>query len=86
MCERIHDGGIGIRDDHHVAVLNRLPTPNGRSVEAGAFGEDRVSQLLNRNREVLPGAREVHELQVHHDGLVFLCKFQYFLGCHKPLL
>src|SRR2546426_3788271 len=24
-CERVHDGSVGVRDDHHVAVLNRLP-------------------------------------------------------------
>ena len=73
-CERVHDGSVGVRDDHHVAVLNRLPPPNGRSVEAGTLGEDRIRQFFNRNREVLPGAGEVHELQVDHDDFVFLCK------------
>jgi hypothetical protein len=36
------------------------------SVEADSFREEVVAKLPDWNREVLPGAREINELEVDH--------------------
>src|SRR6202171_1363976 len=37
---------------------------NARAVKADALAEEALGQLLNRNREVLPGPNQVDELEV----------------------
>jgi hypothetical protein len=53
---------------------------------AGAVLEQILGQLVHRNAEMLPGADEVHKLQVHDLDLVFLGEFQYFPNVHPLLL
>ena len=68
----IHERRIGIRHQQHVALVDRLKAPDGRAVEAEAFGEQLLRQLLQRDREMLPGAGKVGEPDVHHLHTCFL--------------
>jgi hypothetical protein len=65
---------------------DRLPAADARAVEPEALFETVVLQLVDRHGEVLPGADEIHELQVHHLDLLALDELQHFLRGHVFLL
>jgi hypothetical protein len=48
--------------------------------------EAALVQLADRNREVLPQARKIHEPQIHHLRAVFLGEGQDLFGFHLVLL
>ena len=65
--ERVDERGVGLRQEQHVAFVDRLPAADARAVEAEAFFEDFLFELADGNREVLPKSGEIHKPQI--DGL-----------------
>src|SRR5215471_18796234 len=82
----IHNGSSSIRDDKHVALVNGLETPDTGTVEGNTFDKRLFSQLADGDAEMLPGARQVHKLQVYHLCAILLSKLQDFSGGHISLL
>jgi hypothetical protein len=64
--ERVDDRGRGIRDQDHVRLGDLLKATNRGAVEAKALLERLLLETVDRQRDVLPGAGEVGELEVHH--------------------
>src|SRR5260370_37066619 len=72
-----------MRDQPHVAFVDRRPAANGRAVHAEAFFEGILGQLVDRIRNVLPQAWQVGEAEDKNFGSVFLRKLQdSFCICH----
>ena len=80
--ERIDDRRLGVGDHQHVGGVDRLPAADGRPVEAEPFLEAVLLELIDRHREVLPGADEIHELQVDHLDVLALGETEDFLRVH----
>ena len=62
--ERIHDSGRAVRNQKHVALIDRRPSADARSVDAEAFFEGIFRELADRVRDVLVQARQIGEAQV----------------------
>ena len=84
--ERIETGRGRIGDHQQIAVVDRLPAPDRRTVQPGSIFEYPFIKLFHRNREVLPGAEQIYKLQVHDLDLILLRKLQYLAGIHSGLL
>ena len=80
--ERIEAGRVGVRDRHHVPLVNALPSANGRPVEPQPFLERLLVPGVDREGAMLPRPEHVDELQVHHLSLVFLRKGEEVGGLH----
>ena len=50
--------------------VDRFPAADARAVEAEAFGENLFVVFGERGREMLPGAGQIGELEVHEFDLV----------------
>ena len=70
--ERIEACGGGVRDGHHVGLVDAHPAANRRAVEPEALLEGAFIQRVHRKRAMLPAPEHVDELQVDHLGLVLL--------------
>ncbi len=64
-----------IGDDKHVAGVDRAPAADAGAVEAEALGENFFVILGEGGGEMLPGARQIGELEVHEFDLVVLDHF-----------
>ena len=64
---RVDEGGRRVRQEQHVALMDVLEAANARSVEADAVDEQVLTELLDRNREVLRLAGQVDEAEVDHE-------------------
>ena len=53
-AKRIDRRRFGLGHDEHVALVDRLPTANAGAVEAQAFLEHVLGQLIDGNRKMLP--------------------------------
>ena len=82
LGERIHDRRVGIRNQEHVALVDRRPTADARSIHAEALFEDAFVNLGHRVRNVMLQTRNVGEPQVELLGIVLRCKFQHFFRTH----
>ena len=80
-AERINERRDGIGHGQHVGGFDALPAADGGAVETDAFGEGFLGQFADGHGEVLPGAKGVHELDVHHFRSGLFCQFNYALGC-----
>ena len=60
----IHPRGARVRNHGHVRGLNPLPSTNGRAVKRQSLGEGLLFQQVCADREVLPFAVQIGELQV----------------------
>jgi hypothetical protein len=60
----VHKGRRRVQHHQHVALVDLLEPPNARPVKAKALREDVLVQLVQRNREVLPRARQIGEANV----------------------
>ena len=58
LAERIQDGRLGLRDHEHVALVDRLPAADARTVEAQPVLEHVLVELIDGNGEMLPQAGE----------------------------
>src|SRR5581483_6596586 len=71
-----------IGNRQHVAVVDRLPSPDARSIETGPILKNLLGEFVDRRGKMLPDARKVDELKVDHLRFVLLCKLQYLFRCH----
>ena len=74
-AEGINEGGVGVGHGQHVAGFNTFPAADGGAVEAVAFAEDVFGQFADGTGEMLPGAKGIDELDVHHFGAGFFGHF-----------
>ncbi len=99
--ERVENRGRRVRHQQHVALGDSLPPADRGAVEAEALVERRFVERSHRQRDVLPRAEQVTELQVDHGGARLARPFersawldvalevmpQLFLDlCHRELL
>ena len=73
---------VGVRDHHHVGRVDRLPAADRRSVERDAVLEEALVEAVDRDRRVLPHAREIDELEVDELDVVLLRELDDFLRLH----
>src|SRR4051812_23220772 len=66
LREGVEDRGPGLRDEQHVRLCDALPAADRGAVEAEALVEVVPAERADRQRDVLPCAEEVAELQVDH--------------------
>ena len=84
LGEGIHHRGVGVGDDQHVAVVDRLPAANRRPVESQSLIERRfVLEFADRRGEMLPLPQQVHELQIHERGALVLDHLENLFGSHR---
>src|SRR5262245_51417487 len=72
-----------IREEQHVRLVDRLEPANRGPVEANAFGEKVFSQLVSRDREMLPGPRQVREPQVYDLNALLFGELNYVFWGHS---
>ena len=70
--EGVHFCGGEVRDHLHVAGVNRLPAADAGAVEHAPVFQHVLAKVGHGEHDVLPGAEEVNELEVHRDHLVVL--------------
>src|SRR2546423_3163187 len=75
-----------VGDQQHVRLVDRRPAAQTRRVKAEAGGERIFGQLANRERQVMPRAKQVGEAQVYELRLGVGSKFQNIFGIHCFLL
>jgi hypothetical protein len=80
--EGIDEGRLRLRHHEHVALVDGLPAADARAVEAQAVLEHVFVELADRNREMLPQARKIHEPQVHGFHVALPAQGQYFVRRH----
>ena len=85
VAERVHDRGAGVGNHQHVRRVDRLPAADRGAVKARAVLEERLVVFAHGDREMLPRADQVHELQVHQFGTLFLRQGNGFLCGHTGL-
>ena len=88
LGERIDERGVGLRQEEHVALVDRLPAADAGAVEAEAVFEDFFIELGDGDREVLPDAGEVHEAHVDGFDVALAAHRQDRLrghSCHDPM-
>ena len=64
----VEDRARGVGHEQHVALGDPLPAADRRAVEAEPLLERRLVEAVDRQRDVLPRAEQVAELQVDHRG------------------
>src|SRR5207249_1524586 len=69
---RIDEGTRRVREQQHVALVDRLEPANRGAVEPDPLGKQLFAQLFQRDGKVLPRARQVGEPQIHHLHAGFL--------------
>ena len=72
-AERINKRRYRVGHGQHVRSLDALPAPDAGAVESQPFAEDFLRQLPDGTTEMLPGAKGIDELYVHHFGPRLLC-------------
>src|SRR5271169_2765671 len=76
-----------VRNQQHVALMNRRPAANRRSVDAETFHKRRFGQLFNGIRDVMPQSQQIGKPQVENLRIVLPGKFEHGLRIsHKKLL
>ena len=86
--ERIDERGVGLRQEEHVALVDRLPAADAGAVEAEAVFEHFFIELRDGDGEVLPDAGEVHEAHVDRLDVALATHRQDRLRghcCHDPM-
>ena len=64
-----------IGNDEHVGGVDHFPAANARAVEPEAVGENVLVVLGERGGEMLPGAWQIGEFEVHE---LYLVVFDHF--------
>ena len=78
--EGVNPGGVGIGHHRHVRFVDGFPAANRRTVEGHAFREGGLIEQVVADREVLPLAVKVNELQVDEFDALVLDLTQDVLG------
>src|SRR5450759_2071127 len=85
--EGVHNGGVGIRDNEHIAFIDRLKSAHAGAVERFPFYKRLKIKLVQWHAEVLPCTGNVNELEIHHLCVILFGKLQYrFWGHYLSLL
>src|SRR5690606_15795891 len=82
LGERIDEGRVGLRQEQHVALVNRLPATNARAVEPEAILEQVLGELGNGDAEMLPYARKIHKAEIRALDIILPAHCQDFLRRH----
>src|SRR5207247_3676627 len=68
----VDEHALEAQHKEQVALVYVLEAEDQRAVEADAIGEEGLRELFDRNRKVLPGARQIDEAKVDDlDALIF---------------
>jgi hypothetical protein len=78
LHERIDDGGLRLRHDEHVALVDRLPAAHATSRRTQTLPQTTFRQGLDGNREMLLRAGKIHEPQVDGPDFLFAAKGEHF--------
>jgi hypothetical protein len=79
LVERVEDGRRWVGHEQHVRLVDLLEAPDRGPVEADALGEGVGVEALERHAHVLPGSRQVGELEVDHSRPVALGEVEHVL-------
>ena len=83
--ERIHEGGVGVREQQHVRLVDGLEAADAGAVEPDAVLEQPGVELVGGDGEMLPQPGHVGEPQVHDLRAVLLGKVDHLSRCHGVL-
>ncbi len=81
----VHEGGVRVGHQQHVAFLDLLEATDAGSVEAEALFEGVGGKLFGGDRKVLPKPRQVDESHVHHLDLLLLDELHDIVRFHRHL-
>src|SRR5260370_13552727 len=74
---RIDGRGVRVRDEEHVALVDRLEAADAGPVESKAAREAVLFELADRQAEMLPRARQIDEPDVTHPAALPLCALDH---------
>src|SRR5919197_5638165 len=80
LVEGVDDRGPRVWHEDHVGLRDLLEAADRRAVEAEAVGERVLVERVDRQAEVLPGTREVGELEVDHPHTVGTGEVEHVAG------
>ena len=80
--KRIHNSGIRIGDDQHIARVNCLKSAYAGAVERYSLNKSAFFKFTDRHTKMLPCSWHIHKFQVHHLCAALFGKLQYLFGCH----
>ena len=80
-AERVDACGLGVRQQHHVGLVDGLEPANRRAVERQAVLEDAVVERRRRDGEVLDHTGQVAEPNVDVFDLLVLDQLDDVVGC-----
>ena len=83
LRKRVHQRRLRIRNQQHVAFVDRRPAADARSVHSKPVLEAALVELAHRVGNVMLQARNIGEPQIQLLGIVLLGKFQYFFRSHS---
>src|SRR5579862_91786 len=84
LGKRIHESGIRIRDQQHVALVDGSPSPDTGPVHSETVFKRAEIYLAHRIGNVVLQTRDVREAKIELLGVVLLGEIQHFLWTHKP--
>jgi hypothetical protein len=84
--EWIHDGGGGVGDQEHVALVDGRPAADAGAIDAEAIFERILRELADRVGDVVLQAGNIGKPEVHHLGFILSGKLQHFLWAHLATL
>src|ERR1700692_2863316 len=85
--EGVHNSGVVVGDNEHIAFMNRLKTAHAGAVESFSFYKCLDFKLVQWHPEVLPRTGNIDKLEVYHFDAMLFSKLQYlFWGHYLSLL
>ncbi len=85
LVERVQDSRGQIGQQQHVGLVDLLEAADRRAVEADAIGERLLVKARERHPHVLPGPRQVGELEIDHARAVALGEGEHIARLRAPL-
>ncbi len=86
LGERVYEDGGRVGHQEHIGQVNRLKAANGGAVEPDAFLEKVFREQFGREREVVPHAEQVGELDIHDTRVMLARELNRFSWTHTNLL
>src|ERR1035438_3970404 len=83
LRERVHQRRLRVRDQQHIAFVDRRPAADARSIHSKAVHEAALVQLAEGVGNMMLQARNIGEPQIQLLGIVLLGKFQNFFRSHS---
>ena len=85
LHERIHESGLGIGNEQHVALIDRRPAADAGAIDAEAIGKRALVQFPDRIRNMVLQARDIGEPDIDLSGAILFRELQNFSWCHLAL-